>query len=69
MGGESQQNLVICESKYAASDYTFIAPSSVQNALSIRYVRDLLRNVLALKETSWNTAWQFESFQSKHSTK
>jgi len=69
MGGESQQNLVICESKYAALDYTFIAPCSVQNVLSIRFVCDLLRYVVALKETFWNTAWQFESFQSKHSTK
>jgi len=48
MGGQSQQNLVICDSKYAALDYTFIAPCNVQRVLSIRYVRDLLRYIVAL---------------------
>ena len=42
MGGVSQQNLVICDSKYTTLDYTFIAPCNVQNDLSIRYVRHLL---------------------------
>ena len=50
MGGESQQNLVICDSKYATLDYTFIAPCSVQKVLSIRYVHDLLRYIIALKK-------------------
>ena len=49
MGGESQQNLVICGSPYAALDYIFIAPCSVQNVLSIRYVRHLLRYTETLK--------------------
>jgi hypothetical protein len=69
MNGEQQQNLVICDSKYAALVYTFIASCNVQDGLSIRYVRDLLRYTIPLKKTSWNTAWQFESFQSRYNTK
>jgi hypothetical protein len=50
MGGKSQQNLVICDSKHPALDYIFIASCDVQNVLSIRCVRDLLRYVIALKK-------------------
>jgi len=50
MSGESQQNLVICDSKYDALDYIFITSCSVQNVLSFCYVRDLLRYIITLNK-------------------